>query len=251
MVMSGPVVHALKDAGHVLRAYRDIARELPDAATCWLVLRKAPPLPFLDPRHVGQPVLILAMAHAGPVDQGQRDLSDLRAIGSPLGDGVAPHPFVGWQAAFDPLLAPGARNYWKSHDFIDLPDELIDLMVGAAAELPTDECEIFTAQLGGAAGRVAPSAMAYPHRTTRYTMNIHGRWREACDDDRCKAWVRAIFDQAGTMSEGSVYINFVPEPGETRSKGVFGNNLIRLRQIKARIDPRNMFRANVQIEAMD
>lgn len=53
------------------------------------------------------------------------------------------------------------------------------------------------------------------------------------------------------MSEGSVYINFVPEPGEARSKGAFAANLIRLRQIKARVDPGNLFRANVQIEATD
>ena len=43
---------------------------------------------------------------------------------------VGPHPFVGWQAAFDPLLTPGARNYWKTHDFADLSDGAIDAIAG-------------------------------------------------------------------------------------------------------------------------
>lgn len=250
MLMTGPVVHRLEDAGAVLRAYREIASELPDAATCWFVLRTAPPLPFLAPEHHGKTVLLMPMAYAGSIEDGERALAPLRSIGNPIADGVSPHPYKGWQAAFDPLLSAGARNYWKSHDFIELSDDLIDLMVTAARELPTGECEIFTAQLGGAAGRVAPDAMAYPHRATRYTMNIHGRWQDAAQDAQCAAWVRGLFDKAAPMSEGSVYINFVPEAGENRSKGTFGQNIDRLRKIKTEVDPQNLFRANVGIDPM-
>lgn len=250
MLMTGPVVHSLEDAGDVLRAFREIADTLPDSATCWFVLRKAPPLPFLDPKDHGRPVLILVMAYAGSPEEGERALSPLRAIGSPIGDGVSPHPYKGWQSAFDPLLAPGARNYWKSHDYESLSDDLIDLMTEAAENLPTDECEIFTAQLGGAAGRVDPDAMAYAHRRTRYTMNIHGRWQDPAEDDLCIGWVRGLFDKAAPMSSGSVYINFVPEAGESRTVGPFGENLSRLREIKTKVDPSNLFRANVQIDPL-
>jgi len=247
MLMTGAVLHPLEEAAGVLRAYRDIAGALPDEATCWFVLRTAPPLPFLAPEDHGRPVLILVMAYAGSLEEGERVLAPLREIGAPIGDGVSPHPYAGWQAAFDPLLGAGARNYWKSHDYAELSDALIELMVEAASTLPTDECEIFTAQLGGAAGRIAPDAMAYAHRATRYTMNIHGRWLDPGQDALCIGWVRALFDEAAPMSEGSVYINFVPEPGETRSKGAFGANEARLKDIKARVDPGNIFRANVPI----
>jgi len=248
MLMSGPVVHPIEDAAATLRAYRDAAASLPDEATCWLVLRKAPPLPFLAPEHYGKRVLLMPMAYVGPIEDGENALAPIRAIGPPLADGVAPHPYTGWQSAFDPLLAEGARNYWKSHDFSELSDDLIDLMVAATANLPTDECEIFIAQLGGAAGRVAPDAMAYAHRETRFVMNIHGRWQDPSQDAACKAWVRDLFDQASPLAEGSVYINFVPEPDEVRSKGAFGANQHRLEKIKGRFDPKNLFQANVAIE---
>ena len=249
-ILSGPVVHALEHAPAVLRAYREVARELPDEATCWCVLRKAPPLPFLKPEHHGAPVLILAMAYAGAVEQGEAALRPLREIGTPIADAVSPHPYAGWQAAFDPLLAPGARNYWKSNDFAELGDEVLDLMVAAIGTLPTDECEIFVAQLGGAAGRVAADATAYAHRQTRYTMNIHGRWQTPADDNKVTAWVRDLYARSAPLSTGSVYINFVPEAGEVRTVGPFGTNEARLRRIKSEVDPSNIFRANVPIEPL-
>ena len=251
MLMTGPVVHPLENAGDVLRRYREIAETLPDEATCWFVLRKAPPLPFLDPKDHGRPVVILVMAYAGPLEKGEKVLAPLRTIGPPIGDGVSPHPYKGWQAAFDPLLVSGARNYWKSHDYDALSDDLIDLMVEAAGNLPTDECEIFTAQLGGAASRVSPDAMAYAHRSTRFTMNIHGRWQDQANDEACVGWVRHLFERASPMSTGSVYINFVPEKEGDRKIGPFGANTARLREIKTKFDPSNLFRANVQIDPLD
>jgi FAD/FMN-containing dehydrogenase len=248
MILSGPVVHALDQAPAVLRAYREAARHMPDEATCWFVLRKAPPLPFLNPEHHGRPVLILAMTYAGSITAGEAALKPLRAIGTPLADAVSPHTYAGWQAAFDPLVAPRARNYWKSHDFAEMNDAVIDLMVNATAALPTDECEIFIAQLGGAAGRVAEDATAYPHRGTNYVMNIHGRWQTPADDAKGRAWVRDLYERAAPLSRGSVYVNFVPEAGEVRTVGAFGGNEARLRKIKAQFDPANRFRANVAIE---
>jgi hypothetical protein len=191
------------------------------------------------------------MAYAGSIEKGEAALRPLRDIGTPLADAVGPHPYTGWQAAFDPLLAPGARNYWKSNDFTELTDGVIDLMVAATTTLPTDECEIFTAQLGGVAGRIAEDATAYPHRRTRYTMNIHGRWQERADDEKTIAWVRGLYERSAPLSRGSVYINFVPEPGEKRLLGPLGANEPRLRKIKARLDPADMFRSNVPVQPLE
>ena len=78
----------------------------------------------------------------------------LRALGKPIADVVGPQPFAGWQQAFDPLLTPGARNYWKSHDFVELPDAAIEVLLDAVRNLPGPECEIFIGHVGGAMGRV-------------------------------------------------------------------------------------------------
>ena len=247
IVFGGPVVFPLTEAKSILRTFRDIAKSMPDEASCWPVMRKAPPFPFLAPEHHGKPVIILPMIYVGDTARGEAELAPLRSIAKPLADAVGPVPYAAWQAAFDPLLAPGARNYWKSSDFTEMTDELIDTLVNAAEQLPSDECEIFTAQLGGAASRVAPDAMAFPHRSTAYTVNIHGRWQTADRDDACKGWVRELFNQLEKFSTGSVYVNFVPEYDEERSIGPYGANKPKLEEIKSRVDKLNLFRSNINI----
>lgn len=245
--LSGPVIFAIDDAAAALREYRRIAKELPDEATCSFVFRKAPPFPFLDARHHGETVLILAMTYVGSISDGEKILAPLRAIGSPIGDGVSPHPFVGWQAAFDPLVAPRVRNYWKSNDFIDLPDEIIEIMVAAAEQMPSDECEVFTAHLGGASGQIATDKIAFPHRSHNFTMSAHGRWQDQKQDQECMAWVRKFFADTTAYATGGVYVNFVPEEEDGREIGPYGENQTRLETIKYLIDPENRFRSNVNI----
>ena len=73
-------------------------------------------------------------------------------------------PYVAWQQAFDPLLAPGARNYWKSHNFSTLKDGLFDAVIEYIGKLPSPQCEIFFGAIGGATARPAPDSAAYGHR---------------------------------------------------------------------------------------
>ena len=84
--------------------------------------------------------------------EGEKVLEPLRRFGNPIADVIGPVPFAAWQQAFDPLLTPGARNYWKSHNFTELPDGLIDELIEYTGNLPSPLSEIFVGQLGGAIG---------------------------------------------------------------------------------------------------
>jgi FAD/FMN-containing dehydrogenase len=115
-VLSGLIVHPLDDAPGLLREFRRITAAADDDLTVWSVLRKAPPLSFLPDEWHGSEVLIFAVCHCGDMAAGEKALAELRALGNPIVDVIGPHPFTGWQTAFDTLLTSGARNYWKSHD---------------------------------------------------------------------------------------------------------------------------------------
>jgi FAD/FMN-containing dehydrogenase len=246
-VLSGLVVHPLAQAKGLLQAYRDIVAQAPDELTCWVVMRKAPPLPFLPEAWHGREILAFAMCYAGDMAKGEQAVAPLRALGNPIADVVSPHPFTGWQAAFDPLLTPGARNYWKSHDFIALSDGAIDAMLEAVGRLPGPECEVFIAHVGGAMSRIVADATAYPQRASHFIMNVHTRWREASQDRGCIAWARELFAATAPHAAGSVYVNFMPEDETDRVAQAYGANYARLSAIKGRYDPGNLFRMNQNI----
>ncbi|MBP7775699.1 MAG: FAD-binding oxidoreductase [Acidobacteria bacterium] len=243
-VLSGLIVHPMSAAREALAFYRDFSGGAPDELTVWAVLRKAPPLPFLPAEVHGKPVVIFALAYCGDPAEGERALAPLQAFGAPVGTHIGVQPFAAWQQAFDPLLTPGARNYWKSHNFTELADGLLEQLIATTNSLPSDASEVFIAQLGGAQGRIASDATAYPHRDTRYVMNIHTRWDAAADDDRCIAWARKQFAATAPFATGGSYSNFMPDDGDDPVAAAYGANAGRLAEIKAKFDPRNLFRMN-------
>ncbi len=243
-VLSGLVVHPFENAVSVLKGYRQALESAPDELTCWAVMRQAPPLPFLPAEWHSKKVLILAMCHSGNMETAQRDAAGLRAIGRPIVDVVSSHAFVDWQQAFDPLLAPGARNYWKSHDFTELSDPAIEVLTEAVRKLPGPECEIFLGHVGGVAGRVAADATAFPQRSSHFAMNVHARWRNPEEDRSCIEWARALFEAAKPYAAGTAYINFMPEDETERVELAYGENYKRLAEVKRRYDPQNLFRVN-------
>src|SRR5262245_49188723 len=191
-VISGLVIHPFSAAAAVLRRYREFVAGTPDDVMVWVVMRKAPPLPFLPAEVHGKEVVVLAACCSGDMAAGERALAPLRKFGKPIADVIGPHPFTGWQQGFDPLLTPGARNYWKSHNFRVLDDGLLATLVDYAGRLPSPHCEVFIGQLGGAVARVSADATAYPHRDAEFTMNVHARWETPAEDRACIDWSRQL-----------------------------------------------------------
>jgi FAD/FMN-containing dehydrogenase len=246
-VLSGLIVYPMSQARDLIRRYRDVVAAAPDELTCWFVMRAAPPLPFLPKEVHGTGIIVFAACYAGPMDAAEQAMKPLRAIGTPIADVISPHPFAGWQTALDPLLTPGARNYWKSHAFAAVADGLIDVLADYANKLPSAETELAFVQLGGAINRVAADATAYPHRDVAFHINIHTRWRDPKDDAGCMAWTRSLFDACSPFASGGSYVNFIPEDDKDGVKRAYLGNAKRLAATKAKYDPRNLFRLNQNI----
>ena len=187
------------------------------------------------------------MCYCGDIEEGEAAAARLRGIGRPIADVVGPTEFTSWQQAFDPLLTPGARNYWKSHDFTELSDSLIGILLDAVRRLPGPECEIFVGHVGGAAGRIAPEATAFPQRSSHFVMNVHARWREPSMDQACIDWARSLYEAAKPHAIGTAYINFMPQDETDRVEMAYGGHYARLAEIKQRYDPLNLFRMNQNI----
>jgi FAD/FMN-containing dehydrogenase len=247
-VLAGLVVHPFADAEMVLRQYRQVLETAPDELTCWAVMRKAPPLPFLPAEWHGREILALAMCHCGDIEAGKVAAAALREIGNPIADVVGPTPLAAWQQAFDPLLTPGARNYWKSQDFAELSDATIAVLLDAVRKLPGPECEIFIGHVGGAAGRIAVEDTAFPQRNSHFVMNVHARWREKSMDSTCIGWARELFEATKKHAIGTAYINFMPEDESDRVEAAYGGNYKRLTEIKRHYDPQNLFRMNQNVQ---
>jgi FAD/FMN-containing dehydrogenase len=246
-VLAGLIVYPIDQAREVLEQYRRFAASAPEELNVWVVMRQAPPLPFLPESVHGREVVVLAVFYNGDVDKGHALIDPLRHFGDPHGEHIGVQPYSDWQQAFDPLLTPGARNYWKSLNFTELSDGLFDVTLSAVGRLPTDQCEIFIGLIEGAPNRVAPDATAYFHRDARFVMNVHGRWNDAAGDKPGIAWSRDFFRSAQPYASAGGYVNFMTGDEESRVPAAYGENYDRLRAIKQQYDPENVFHHNQNI----
>ena len=247
-VLSGLIFYPLAEAKSVLQQYREFVAKAPDELSVWVVLRQAPPLPFLPESVHGKEVIALALLYAGDPQQGQPLIEPLRKFGTPVGEHVGVQPYTAWQQAFDPLLTPGARNYWKSHNFSTLDDRLFDAVIEYIKKLPSPQCEIFFGALGGATMRPAPDSAAYAHRDAQFVMNVHGRWDDAADDVRCIRWARDFFHASAPFASAGVYVNFLTADEGDRVRAAYGPNYERLARVKGIYDPGNLFCINQNIQ---
>jgi FAD/FMN-containing dehydrogenase len=248
-IFAGLIVFPFDQAKTILTKYRDFVDTMPDELNVWAVLRKAPPLPFLPATVHGKEVVILAVFHAGDARTGERLIEPLRGFGKAHGEHFGPQPYVAWQRAFDPLLTPGMRNYWKSHNFARLNDGAVDVVIEYASKLPSPHCEMFIGLVGGRAARVAADETAYSHRDTKFVLNVHGRWEKAEEDRNGIGWARDFFKAAAPHATGGVYVNFMTEEETERIPAAYRPEVWkRLVAAKNKWDPKNLFRMNQNIK---
>jgi FAD/FMN-containing dehydrogenase len=249
MVMVGAVFYALDEITELLPAWRDhmssAPEELSSIALCWSV----PPHEPFPPEHHGKPVLVLAGAYAGPVEDGEPVVQPLRELGQPLIDLSGPWPWLGLQSGFDALFPKGGLYYWKSRALAELSEAAIGDIADFAARRPSPLTDVIVWHHGGAMSRVGETETAYGGRDAAFLVNCEASWDDPAQTDDAIAWGREFWDAMGRHSTGGLYLNF-PGFGEEKEalvKAGYGANYERLAALKAHYDPTNLFRMNLNI----
>jgi FAD/FMN-containing dehydrogenase len=246
-VLAGPVFWPMEDAPKVLRFYRDWIAEAPDELMTIVVLRKAPALPFVPTELHGKLVVAVVCCHAGSVEQGEEVVRPLKAFGSPVLDGCAPKPFLEHQAMFDPSYPHDWWYYMRSCDVTELTDDVIDIAVDHSLRIRSPRTAFPIWQMGGAVTRVGEADTAFSGRHGGHTFNITGMTDTAEGFEEEREWVRDFWSDLEPHHTG-VYVNFLMDEGEERVRQAYGpDKYDRLKALKRRWDPGNLFRLNQNI----
>ena len=246
IVMLGATIYALADGPSVLRKWRSFIADLPEALTPLIVFWNGPE--GFPTEVVGKPIVIVAGVYAGPVNEGEKAVQPMRSFATPLLDMSAPLPFTAVQAAFDPFFPKGLHQYWKSTYVEELSDDLLDHLCDLAARRPSPRTTMDIWPMAGAASRVAPADTAFGRRPP-YMIAFESSWTDPRDNDANIAWARDAYTSMSRFSSSGIYLNF-PGFGEEKvdmARAAYGENFPRLSKLKAKYDPDNLFRMNINI----
>ncbi|MGH2951893.1 MAG: FAD-binding oxidoreductase, partial [Solirubrobacterales bacterium] len=172
IVLAGPIFWAMDGSSDVLRFYRDWIAEAPDELMTIVIHRRVPPFPAIPAELHGVPVVGVVCCYSGPVEEGERVISPLRAFGSPLLDLCEPKPYVEHQKMFDPSFPHGWWYYMRACDVAQLTDDVIDVTVDHVARIRSPLTTFPIWQLGGAVARVGEDETAYNGRAAGHTFNL-------------------------------------------------------------------------------
>lgn len=243
----GPIVHGgviafpLERAREMLKFFRDLTATLPDELVMFGGLLHAPD-------GSGAKICAMICGHFGTPEQAAADFARIRTFGTPIMDALGPIPYTALNSMLDGGFPKGARNYWKSSFLAELSDGAIDAMVDQFSRCPSPMSSMLLEHFHGAVSRVPVEATAFPHRTPGFNLLVASEWVDPGEDGAQIAWARETYEALKPFMASGGYVNYLSgdEP-EDRVAAAYGVNYERLRQVKRRFDPENLFRMNQNI----
>ena len=252
-VTAGLIAWSAGEADEALQLYRRVTHTAPRALTLGVLLRNAPAVPWLPEDKHGKPLVGFVLNHTGTEEQAERDLEPIRSFGKPWADLVQRKEYVAQQSMLDATQPKGMHHYWKSEFIQRLDDELLAVCVSKAAETDAPANQIVLFHLEGALQEHAADDGAVGNRDAAFVCAAQSMWAPGSDaGESNRRWVRSTWKAFRPFSTGGNYINFqTVDEDHGRISETYGFNLARLREVKARYDPDNLFRVNRNIRPAD
>jgi FAD/FMN-containing dehydrogenase len=240
-VTGGLIAHPIDAAPEMLRFYRDAVAGVSDDLTVFAGLVPAPD-------GSGGKLAAMVVCHLGDEETAQRELAPFTGFGSPLVTQVGRMPYPVMNTLLDDGFPKGALNYWLSSFTNGLSDALIDTAVERYAAVPSPMTPMLFEHFHGAVTRVEPTAAAVPHREPGWNLLIPSVWTDPAATDANIAWTRETHAALAPELSGRRWLNYLgDDQAEDAIRGAYGPNYDRLREIKRRYDPENVFHLNHNI----
>jgi FAD/FMN-containing dehydrogenase len=229
----------------VIQSFIALAEAAPDELSTIANVMPAPPMPFVPAEHHGKLVILAMLCYAGAVEEGERALAPFRALAAPIVDMVKPSRYPEMYPPDDPDYHPIATGRTLLIDSVDrdVADTIVQHLGATNAPMRVAQLRV----LGGAMARVPVDATAFAHRRSKIMVNVAALYGHPDEAPNFEPWVTG-FAAALRRGDGGAYVNFLVDEGEARVRQAYpGQTWDRLRSIKQRYDPSNLFRVNQNI----
>eukprot|EP00899_Mesostigma_viride_P007429 jgi/Mesvir1/16688/Mv15085-RA.1 len=239
-VVAGPLVYPPVPLGFLFKApvkafkaHRDYWKTMPNEQGGMAVL-------------LGKGPFLAIYCHAGSLEAGKAEAKKVSKVAKTVINQLKPMSYhLGAQRL---ALGPDGKGqgqgfYYERGLLVDqVPDEMIDVLWQASRKAPTKDCAALIVHLGGKAAEIPDSDAAFGHRSAKFWVIVLGNWVKLSDRDACVKWTKETHEKIVRWRVGNY--NAI---GEDDGFSIFGQNLAKLKEVKAKYDPKNLFKNNRNI----
>ena len=157
-------------------------------------------------------------------------------------------PYPVMNTLLDEGYPKGALNYWLSSFTTGLSDALIDTMIQRFECVPSPMSGMVLEHFHGAVTRIDPTATAVPHRDTGFNLLLPSEWMDPADTEKNIAWTKDTYAAISEHLATGRWLNYLgDDEADDAIRAAYGPNFDRLREVKRRYDPDNVFHLNHNI----
>ncbi len=226
----------------VMKSVRDYMTSAPEELMLIASYGRVPEMSEIDEEHHGKPALMLLGCYSGEEKSAEQIIGPLRTITEPIADLSSPMKWKELQQIFDKDYPDGKLYYWKSIYLDRLDDEIMTVLEKYTRSQPSNDTTTDIWFIDGAMNRVPPEATAFFNRQYSYMLGIEANWSESDRSEANITWARKLYSELEKLTSGGSYLNFPGnlEKEEIMLRSAYGDNLNRLKEIKAKYDPDNI-----------
>jgi len=238
-VIAGSVVFPIERAKELLAFYGEYSAGAPDELYVDAVV-SAP--------MGGKPgIIAIVPVWSGAAGDADRVLSPIRKLGTPIADSIKAWDYEALQRSTDRSDPRNEGTYLKSGFLDAYPADLPAAIADRFQADPKRSTVIFFQHSGGAIGRVAKDATAFPHRHSTHNMLSLVSWKLDDDAKPHMDYLRNYWSGLERFTNG-YYTNETADEAQGVIDDNYQGNLGRMREIKKKYDPMNLFRLNANVK---
>ncbi|QFZ21683.1 FAD-binding oxidoreductase [Saccharothrix syringae] len=231
---SGMVLFDLPQARSVLRGYRELTAAAPDELTVMTGFFAGPD---------GRALLYLLPAWSGNPSRGEQWARRLTSLGRPVSARVGQMSPLEVLGLLDAVVVDGRHTVAANRQLPEVGEEAAEVLVDAAARIPSPHSGVFVHHFHGAAARVPVASTAFALRRPHNLVEVVGTWEAGEDGAAHRAWVERLSADLAPLSLAGGYQNLLAPEETERVRVAYGANASRLFALKRRYDPENAFSA--------
>jgi FAD/FMN-containing dehydrogenase len=240
-LVSGVVIFPWTDAQTVFRGYAEMMESAPDELSAAIVMSTGAD---------GNPVIAVAPTWSGEPAKAHAVFERLQRLGKPVLTRMAPMTCSEMLAAYDTAQVVNGRHNevrtrWLSHLSTDAIARLIEGFNARTSRLSS----VVTHHFHGAGTRVSPAATPFGMRQPHFTALIYSTWEAGSDGDaaRHRRWADDLSSQLAPLALRGGYANLLSPDAREQIEAAYGENGQRLREVKAKYDPKNVFSSAIPL----
>ena len=257
VIMAGTTVHSREHAPAFLKFLNEFMEQAPpEVGNMAIAMRASGPHYPADMQ--GKVVVVTVLAYCGDLAEGEKVLAPVRAHRPVIADSIKPTHWTVLQQIFEGPFVPDyhRRTYQQSGFVANMTDAFVDEVLDIADGSPVndDRASTLTTIEGMAPGwlRCSEDSAAMPRGNARFYWEAIESHRLEAEDPEWTGYVKdEMVPRLRRHSSDGAYLNHnLVWPGDEARfiEWAYGSEkYARLRELKSRWDPENVFRFNKNI----